>query len=476
MEILTKNQPEQKHRFIILTDMENEPDDSQTMVRLLTYSNEIDIEGLVAVTSRWLKDEVYPESILYRVQAYGVVRPNLMKHADGWPTEASLTSKIASGPVGYGMPSVGDGKNTDGSNLILEAAAKDDPRPIYIAINAGANTLAQAIWDARRLYSAADFQKFLSKLRVYDDSGQDNCGAWICHNFPELFYIRSHPQVFALYGPKMGAGPHVWAETTIRKGEEVPYTQWKWAERNVRTRHGILGALFPQRQWEKGTVGFMDGGGSTCLLGLANKGLYEPEQISWGGWGGRFSWDKMCVRAGQRGVAETEDEYLPFEMYPQAADNWGESGTIKLWDGEWDNSFFAPVWRWRQAYTNDFQARMDWCVVDYEHANHPPVAAFYGDTNRTIVRVRVAPGDPLELDASASSDPDGDPLTFNWYLYPEAGTYTGNIEIAHSDQSVAKLQIPSDAAETQLHIILEVSDQNEIVNLTSYRRIVIDVV
>ena len=38
-------------RLFVLTDMGNEPDDSQSMVRLLTYSNKVDIEGLVATTS-----------------------------------------------------------------------------------------------------------------------------------------------------------------------------------------------------------------------------------------------------------------------------------------------------------------------------------------------------------------------------------------------------------------------------------------
>lgn len=87
MEYLNRGEPEPRHRLIILTDMENEPDDSQTMVKLLVYANELEIEGLIAVTSRWLQHEIYPESIEDRVRAYGIVRPNLQKHAAGWPTE-----------------------------------------------------------------------------------------------------------------------------------------------------------------------------------------------------------------------------------------------------------------------------------------------------------------------------------------------------------------------------------------------------
>lgn len=69
MKFLSQGNPEERHRLIILTDMENEPDDAQTMVKLLMYSNEIDIEGLIATTSRWLPNLVFPESIADRVKA-----------------------------------------------------------------------------------------------------------------------------------------------------------------------------------------------------------------------------------------------------------------------------------------------------------------------------------------------------------------------------------------------------------------------
>ena len=195
------------HRLIILTDMENEPDDSQTMVKLLMYSNELTIEGLIAVSSRWLQNDNFPESIHDRVQAYGLVRPNLMKHATGWPTADDLLSRIAGGQKGFGMKAVGDGMTTAGSEMIVNAVDRDDPRPVHIAINAGSNTLAQALWDVNRSRSAEDTARFLSKIRVYDDSGQDDAGAWMCHTFPALFFVRSRAQVFSLFGPTLASGP-----------------------------------------------------------------------------------------------------------------------------------------------------------------------------------------------------------------------------------------------------------------------------
>ena len=466
MEVNKKNS-ELKHRLIIITDMENEPDDSQTMVKLLMYSNEIDIEGLIAVTSTHLRNEVYPESIYDRVKAYGIVRDNLLKHASGWPTEEYLLSIITSGPTGYGMEVVGDGKSTSGSDLIISAVDKDDSRPLYIAINAGANVLAQALWEVKQNRTKSEIEEFLSKIRIYDDSGQDDAGAWICHTFPDLFYVRSQSQVFSLYGPKLESGPQVCE----------PLDQWQWSEKHVRTRHGILGAVYPQRivPRDSKNMGFhpIEGGGTTSWLGLINKGLYDPEEISWGGWGGRFSWEKEYVAAGQRGVAPIEEKYKPFKMYPQAADTWTDKGSDE--EKTYKDNEFAPVWRWRDAYTRDFQARMDWCVEDYENANHHPVAAFYDDISRTIVSLQAIPGEEIILDSSKSSDPDGDSLSFKWYIYPEAGTYSGDIIIKNENKAVANVNIPEDAVDKQIHIILEVTDDNPIVSLTSYRRIVIDV-
>ena len=56
-------QVSQKNRAIILTDIEADPDDTQSLVRLLLYSNVIDIKGLVATTSCWHQTSVDPEFI-----------------------------------------------------------------------------------------------------------------------------------------------------------------------------------------------------------------------------------------------------------------------------------------------------------------------------------------------------------------------------------------------------------------------------
>jgi hypothetical protein len=85
-----------RSRIVVLTDMGNEADDSQTMVRLLVHNNRFDVVGLIAVSSchqyagkndaNPIRNNVQPTMILDRIEAYAKVLPNLQKHASGWAT------------------------------------------------------------------------------------------------------------------------------------------------------------------------------------------------------------------------------------------------------------------------------------------------------------------------------------------------------------------------------------------------------
>src|ERR1043165_5212322 len=75
-----------KLRVVVLTDIEADPDDSQSMVRFLTYCNQWDVEGLIATTSIHQKTRVAPESILKELNAYKKVQPNLLQHEKDYPT------------------------------------------------------------------------------------------------------------------------------------------------------------------------------------------------------------------------------------------------------------------------------------------------------------------------------------------------------------------------------------------------------
>lgn len=91
-----------KPRVFILSDIANEPDDSESLVRYLVYSNQFQNEGIVATTSTWLKDQVHPDLMLDTIDAYAKVVDNLNNHA---PEDAPFPSAdYLRGIVSHGLP------------------------------------------------------------------------------------------------------------------------------------------------------------------------------------------------------------------------------------------------------------------------------------------------------------------------------------------------------------------------------------
>ena len=84
-------------RVVIISDIGNEPDDQMSFVRLLLYSNELELEAMIASTSTWQKTATHPETMHQLVGTYGQVRSNLLLHASGWPTAEELNSKVFTG-------------------------------------------------------------------------------------------------------------------------------------------------------------------------------------------------------------------------------------------------------------------------------------------------------------------------------------------------------------------------------------------
>ena len=90
-----------KQRLFVLTDIENEPDDAQSLVRLLSYANHFDIEGLVATTSIHQRTQTAAWRIREIVEAYRKVQPNLVLHEPGFPAADALLSVLREGRPDY---------------------------------------------------------------------------------------------------------------------------------------------------------------------------------------------------------------------------------------------------------------------------------------------------------------------------------------------------------------------------------------
>jgi hypothetical protein len=133
-------------------------------------------------------------------------------------------------------------------------------------------------------------------------------------------------------------------------------------------------------------------------------------------------------------------------------------------------------WRWVIPAQNDFAARMDWCVKEFAEANHSPVAMLNGTTydDATSVSIDATPGSVISLDATGSTDPDKNSLSYNWWVYKEVGSYGKAVNISDATSVKASMPVPSDALGKTIHVILEVKD-NGTPALIGYRRAIVNV-
>jgi hypothetical protein len=430
-----------KPRLIILTDIGGDPDDQQSMVRLMTYANEFEIEGLIASASGTpgeLKEKVTrPQLIREIVEAYGRVRDNLARHADGYPTAPYLRERIKSGNPNRSLDAIGEGQDTEGSRWIAAVVDRPDPRPVNIAIWGGQTDLAQALWRVRHDRGEAGLRAFAAKLRTYDIGDQDRIAPWIHEQFPGLFYILGK----APQGRDMREGVY----RGLYLGGDESLVSRAWMESNIRQGHGPLGALYPPRTWTAPNPhSAIKEGDTPSWFYFLPTGLSDPEHPEWGGWGGR--------------LAKARDR-----LYIDARDRVGDVTDAR-----------ATVWRWRPAFQADFQARLDWCAAsDFKRANHQPAAVLNGDRSRKIVTVAAQSGDAVRFSAEGSHDPDGNAVRVRWFLYPEAGTFRDELALAAGEGLATSLTAPRVVEPATVHVILELQDDGA-PPLSSFRRAVIE--
>lgn len=444
-----------KPRVIIETDVPGgDPDDSGSLVRFFLYLNEFDVEGMLAAEpdgGKFYTDEnrngsdfgkYFPieesgmtgEKVIHRyIDAYEKVYKNLNLHSPRHPYPAPATLR----------PLVGGcfkGAMQSDKDLVLQALDRDDPRPLWF-LNWGTNdgppsALKLALDEVKAKRSPEEFQKLMRKIRFVEltDPGNPKREFLKGYYADLVFYIDTFSRK-TLPGEKSWFKR--WAPLTETAGGFNP-------DADIRREHGPLCSLYTiQKEGDTGT-----------FMHLIPNGLNAPDCPGWGGWSGRFGFTRF-------NATETEE-----------VEGWRAIVT-DAWNGT--TSRDNTLARWVVHIQNNFKARADWCVAErYEDANHEPIPAVNGDRTRHIIQHRAAPGTNRRISAEESTDPDGDLLQYEWFVYPEAGTYDGPVTLSGANQDVCTVSVPEGAASETIHIILQVTDDGA-PPLTRYRRIVLTV-
>ncbi|WDI44874.1 DUF1593 domain-containing protein [Bremerella sp. P1] len=318
-------QPDTRPRLLVLTDIGGDPDDQQSMVRLMVYANQFRLEGLVASASgtpgELKKAITQPQLIREIVDAYGQVRPSLAKHESNWPEVAQLVACIKSGNPQRGREYIGEPHDTEGSRFLIDridAGTKDDP--LNITIWGGQTDLAQALWRVKHDRSEEEYLAFVAKFRAYDIADQDGIADWMHEQFPGMFYILSK-------APK-GEDRRKGTFRGMYLTGDVSTTSREWINENIRSQ-GPLGKLYPTKTWTApnphGCLKEGDTPSWFFFLPAGGNQLSDPSQPGWGG------------------------------QYVLAEDGWYRDQPSSGGDPR------ESVSKWRPDFQKDFAQRMAWC-------------------------------------------------------------------------------------------------------------------
>lgn len=460
-----------KPRVFIVSDISNEPDDAESLVRYLLYSNEFETRGLVACTSNWMKRVVHPEDMEKIVRAYSQVVDNLNRHVhpdNQYSPGSHFLDLIKSGPPVFGKEALEpDVELSEGARLLVDRV-NESTDALWVLCWGGTNVIAQALQHTQQSMSVDDHKIFRSKLRIYAISDQDDTGVWIRTNYPDIFYINS------VHGWNQ-YGLALWTGISGDKyygfdqgGPDFTKVSADWIKEHIQI--GPLGKAYPDFM-------FIPEGDTPTFLYLIQNGLGSPEHPNWGSWGGRYL---------------STDPSGAVRHYNDATDKVvGQNGETFL-------SNHATIWRWRDAFQNDFAARLLWTLHgDISRVNHAPIAIVNGSTpGPEPVLLQAEAGSSIDLDASESYDPDGDELTFKWLHYKDVTASQWNVDaevvtVEFVDLDPAKpgrrvrAQLPppekcavdmfTGKAQSRgqvMHFVLEVSDSGT-PSMTTYKRVVV---
>lgn len=421
-----------KIRTIITQDAE--VDDRNSLRHFLLYANEVELQGIVQTSSKFhwvgipgaikpvreksefefIGEESGPFDRPYRwpgtewmqevIDAYEQDYPHLVLHAEGYPTPDYLRSITKIGNIGY------EGEMeapTEGSELIRNAILDDDPRPLYLQVWGGTNTIARALKDIQTEYEntpewPALHEKISKKVIMTACGEQDpTYRSYIAEEWPDMQFVKTL-QMFS-YAYPWTAMPEGESKDTLRaafmKSEILngksaltkDYCTWldghvypgESATDQFGSNPDLLNTWFgfavmgiPKTE----PFDFLSEGDSPTYFPLFDWGFRTLEDFSYGGIAGRYA--KVSDQFNSKGQ--------PLNVWDVVKDPYTDR------DGNVTEA--ESMWPYVCDIQRDFAARVAWCASSYDEAEHAPTL-----TVEPGLDLCAKPGETVSLKASSDA-------------------------------------------------------------------------
>lgn len=470
----------ERPQTVVMTD--GEVDDMDSFLRFLLYTNDVDVKGIIYTSSMWHysgdgKGTLFESNmdwikkyhpgkhtdlrwcgtdwIAEYIEKYRSVYPKLSQHDKDYPTPDKLQSLVKVGNIEFEGEMA---KDTEGSRWIEQLLLSADKTPIHFETWGGSNTFARALKSIEDKYKgtaqwASIYKQVSQKAILYNIMNQDETYKnYIAINWPDIKVAFNELQFVSI--------AYAWPK--VAPPSQKKYFGGEWMQKNI-LKGAIGGSYMTYGDGHKlagdpedkfGSLEFaqkagyqkydlISEGDSPSYLYLIDNGLRSAENFSYGGWSGRLSPSRAVPNL-------WEDNIASYDYNPET--------------GKKDR-FYSQT-RWIKDFQNDFAARVDWTMKDYQEANHAPKVEIVEGLNQQI-----KPGQKITLHANVS-DPDGDKTNCRWYVYEEAGTYGAAVQIS-AKGTEASLVVPQNIGSGEtIHVICEVTDNGQI-PLTRYARIIL---
>ncbi len=417
----------EKLPVLILTDIstdcaeQGEPDDTQSLIRLLLYSDVFDIRGLIATYTSH-RGRACPEYIRFVLEHYAKVYPDLRRTKRPFTAPEQLFGVVKKGSDTAGEQAVGHGKTTEGSRHLSNVIASADTS-VWVLVWGGCTDLRQALFDAKQSMEEAAFSRFCKKINVYSIGDQyDASGTWIRENCPDIFYMTAYDCFRGMY----------------RCGEARDCDA-SWVADHV-TSVGGLGSIYPSYNGGDaytdifGRVRGVKEGDTPSFLHLIPNGLCDPMHPEYGSWGGIFE---------QRSLNRYYDAAMDYK------------GEKNCWAG---------IYRYRSAYQNDFAVRLKWSAGAMPDVTYPNVTL--NVPTEFCLKYREKKTIAAATDGAHN---------LRWRYCPEASDFDGVFLLDdHKDGSCTLCAIPRVGAASlkTAHLLLTVTTDTT-PYLVCYRRLIV---
>ncbi|HEV2125545.1 MAG TPA: nucleoside hydrolase-like domain-containing protein [Chloroflexota bacterium] len=279
------------YRVLVSTDLGGDPDDIQSLYRVIHYSDLLRIEGIVSVTGPGAKNSA--EKVRHWVQRVDVdhLRANGHPELTG---ETDLLAKVKQGAMSAGGPTAA--RRTEGSDWIIACAHAHDSRspsarggaedPLWVLCWGSMTDVAQALHDDPAIAPKIRVYVIGSSNTGHDPESRDYVYEFMRSHYPQLWWIengimpkRSHDTFRGVY---------------LGGNQEGEWSNVEFITHNIRGRGSRHNGLFDERCGDAFPVatspaGTLKEGDSPSFLYLLSPhvggvgNVDDPTQESWGG-------------------------------------------------------------------------------------------------------------------------------------------------------------------------------------------------